>query len=193
MHSLIASPKDRVSTIQEVQGLKFYSEVPFKGLRQQAAPFVPMLDNETDVGYFDSFSSPEDMAKYAEVFKKQADVEAVAERGRGEKNAWVGFTFGRNANVGRLPVLQASPRMRYRLMKRDRIIHRYRLSRPGGSRTARRSTPCSRRLAAPGPTTHRSLLLLIQAFLKAYIRSLLVSIVLFQTVSRHDPILAFLL
>lgn len=100
---LIASPKDRVSTIQEVQGLKFYSEVPFKGLRQQAAPFVPMLDNETDVGYFDSFSSPEDMAKYAEVFKKQADVEAVAERGRGEKNAWVGFTFGRNANVPAQP------------------------------------------------------------------------------------------
>ena len=73
--------------------------MPFKGLRQMPAPFVPMLDNETDVGYFDSFNSPEDMAKYAEVFKKQADVEAVAERGRGEKNALVGFTFGRNANV----------------------------------------------------------------------------------------------
>lgn len=58
-----------------------------------------MLDNELDVGYFDSFSSPEDMAKYAEVFKKQADVEAVEERGVGERSAWVGFTFGRNANV----------------------------------------------------------------------------------------------
>ena len=107
MTSLIASPKDRVSTIQEVQALKFYSEVPFKGLRQMAAPFVPMLDNETDVGYFDSFSSPEDMAKYAEVFKKQADVEAVAERGRGEKNAWVGFTFGRNANVSRVSPMRS--------------------------------------------------------------------------------------
>jgi hypothetical protein len=100
-----------VSTIQEVQALKFYSDVPFKGLRQQAAPFVPMLDNETDVGYFDSFSSPEDMAKYAEVFKKQADVEAVAERGKGEKNAWVGFTFGRNANVSRPPAPLGSTRL----------------------------------------------------------------------------------
>lgn len=54
-----------------------------------AAPFIPMLDNELDVGYFDSFSSPEDMAKYAEVFKKQADVDAVMEKGSGERNAWV--------------------------------------------------------------------------------------------------------
>ena len=58
-----------------------------------------MLDGELDVGYFDSFSSPEDMAKYAEVFKKQQDVDAVQEKGRGGRNAWVGFTFGRNANV----------------------------------------------------------------------------------------------
>jgi hypothetical protein len=58
---------------------------------------VPVLDGDTDVGYFDSFSSPEDMAKYAEVFKKQRDVEAVEEKGSGDRNNWVGFTFGRNA------------------------------------------------------------------------------------------------
>ena len=36
------------------------------------------------------------MAKYAEVFKKQRDVEAVEEKGRGNRNNWVGFTFGKN-------------------------------------------------------------------------------------------------
>jgi hypothetical protein len=36
------------------------------------------------------------MAKYAEVFKKQRDVEAVEERGHGNRNNWVGFTFGKN-------------------------------------------------------------------------------------------------
>jgi hypothetical protein len=48
-----------------------------------------MLDGETDVGYFDSFESAEDMAKYAEVFKKQRDVEAVQEKGLGNRNNWV--------------------------------------------------------------------------------------------------------
>lgn len=96
---LIAHPKDRIATVHEVQSLQFYQNLPFKHLRQTPAPFIPMLDSDTDVGYFDSFNSAEDMAKYAEVFKKQADVEAVAERGEGGRNAWVGFTFGRNANV----------------------------------------------------------------------------------------------
>jgi len=51
-----------------------------------------MLDGETDVGYFDSFESAEDMAKYAEVFKKQRDVEAVQEKGLGNRNNWVRFS-----------------------------------------------------------------------------------------------------
>ncbi len=46
------------------------------------------------MGYFDSFSSPEDMAKYAEVFKKQRDVEAVEEKGQGNRNNWVGLLLG---------------------------------------------------------------------------------------------------
>ena len=89
LHSLIAHPKDRMATLQDVQSLPFFSELPFSGLRQITAPFVPVLDGETDVGYFDSFSSPEDMAKYAEVFKKQKDVEAVEEKGNGNRNNWV--------------------------------------------------------------------------------------------------------
>ena len=82
--------------------MPFYQGLKFGELRETASPFVPMLDSELDVGYFDSFSSPEDMAKYAEVFKKQQDVDAVAERGIGERSAWVGFTFGRNVNVSQL-------------------------------------------------------------------------------------------
>ncbi|AFR95626.2 non-specific serine/threonine protein kinase [Cryptococcus neoformans C23] len=97
--ALISHPKDRVASLQEVQSLPFFSSLPFASLRQLEAPFVPVLDGETDVGYFDSFSSPEDMAKYAEVFKKQRDVEAVEERGIGKRNNWVGFTFGKNAHV----------------------------------------------------------------------------------------------
>ncbi|KAL1406327.1 serine/threonine-protein kinase dbf2 [Vanrija albida] len=98
---LIAHPKDRVASLADVQTLPFFSSLPFGQLRQLPAPFVPVLDGETDVGYFDSFNSPEDMAKYAEVFKKQRDVEAVQEKGQGNRNNWVGFTFGRNvAPVG---------------------------------------------------------------------------------------------
>jgi non-specific serine/threonine protein kinase len=94
---LIAHPKDRVTSLQDIQKLPFFSTLPFQKLRQLPAPFVPVLDGETDVGYFDSFTNPEDMAKYAEVFKKQRDVEAVEEKGIGNRNNWVGFTFGRNA------------------------------------------------------------------------------------------------
>jgi len=79
--------------LQDVQSLPFFSDLPFAGLRQISAPFVPVLDGETDVGYFDSFSSPEDMAKYAEVFKKQKDVEAVEENGSGNRNNWVGHRY----------------------------------------------------------------------------------------------------
>ncbi|ODN78088.1 AGC/NDR/NDR-UNCLASSIFIED protein kinase [Cryptococcus wingfieldii CBS 7118] len=100
---LIAHPKDRIASLQDIQSLPFFSALPFSSLRQIEAPFVPVLDGETDVGYFDSFSSPEDMAKYAEVFKKQKDVEAVEERGIGNRNNWVGFTFGKNANVAPAP------------------------------------------------------------------------------------------
>ncbi len=52
------------------------------------------------MGYFDSFSSPEDMAKYAEVFKKQRDVEAVEEKGQGNRNNWVGLLLGIMLHLG---------------------------------------------------------------------------------------------
>lgn len=87
--SLIAHPKDRVATLQDVQTLPFFQSIKFSALRELPAPFVPMLEGECDVGYFDSFESAEDMAKYAEVFKKQRDVEAVEEKGLGNRNNWV--------------------------------------------------------------------------------------------------------
>jgi cell cycle protein kinase DBF2 len=66
-------------------------------LRSTPPPFVPALDSEIDTGYYDDFSSPEDMAKYAEVLEKQKNVEAVRDKedkfGRG---VWVGFTFGKS-------------------------------------------------------------------------------------------------
>lgn len=106
--SLIAHPKDRFSSLQDVQSHPFFTSLPFGSLRELPAPFVPVLDGETDVGYFDSFSSPEDMAKYAEVFKKQRDVDAVIEKGIGARNDWIGFTFGKNAvsPSGKLPQAQ---------------------------------------------------------------------------------------
>jgi hypothetical protein len=91
--SLIAHPKDRIATLHEVQSLPFYNRLPFAQLRDIPAPFVPMLESDSDVGYFDAFDSPEDMAKYAEVFKKQADVDAVAEKGAGGRNAWVSWAW----------------------------------------------------------------------------------------------------
>ena len=66
-------------------------------MRSVAPPFVPALDSEIDTGYYDDFTSPEDMAKYAEVQAKQKNVAKVQEKdeqfGRG---VWVGFTFGKN-------------------------------------------------------------------------------------------------
>ena len=96
---LIAHPKDRIASLSDCQTLPFFQSLPFQSLREREAPFVPMLDGETDVGYFDSFENEADMAKYAEVFKKQRDVAAVEEKGLGGRNNWVGFTFGRHAQV----------------------------------------------------------------------------------------------
>ena len=44
------------------------------------APFVPALDSEIDAGYYDDFTNPEDMAKYAEVQEKQRNVDKVKEK-----------------------------------------------------------------------------------------------------------------
>ena len=55
----------------------FFAGVKWEDLRAVGAPFVPALDSEIDTGYYDDFSSAEDMAKYAEVLEKQRNVEAL--------------------------------------------------------------------------------------------------------------------
>ncbi|KAF9073973.1 kinase-like protein [Rhodocollybia butyracea] len=102
---LIAHASSRYATLSQVTSHPFFSEphcnppLNWDDLRSTRAPFVPALDSEIDTGYYDDFTSLEDMAKYAEVREKQKNVEKVREKeepfGRG---VWVGFTFGRNTS-----------------------------------------------------------------------------------------------
>jgi cell cycle protein kinase DBF2 len=94
---LIAHASVRFSGLNQVSSHPFFKPVKWKDMRSIKAPFVPALDSEIDTGYYDDFTSPEDMAKYAEVKEKQRNVDKVKEKedafGRG---VWVGFTFGKN-------------------------------------------------------------------------------------------------
>lgn len=87
--------------MNQLKAHSFFTEVPWNTLRERDAPFVPALDSEIDTGYYDDFTSLEDMAKYAEVMEKQKNVARVKEKeedfGRG---VWVGFTFGKNNAAG---------------------------------------------------------------------------------------------
>ena len=89
--------------MSQVKAHPFFAGVPWDSLRERDAPFVPALDSEIDTGYYDDFTSLEDMAKYAEVKEKQRNVERVKEKeetiGRG---VWVGFTFGKNNAAGQV-------------------------------------------------------------------------------------------
>ena len=53
---------------------------------------MPELTGEDDTGYYDDFTSPQDMEKYAEVIEKQRHVERVRGRSKGsqreEASAW---------------------------------------------------------------------------------------------------------
>jgi cell cycle protein kinase DBF2 len=75
----------------------FFNRVKWDNLRSIRAPFVPALDSEIDTGYYDDFTSAEDMAKYAEVKEKQKNVDKVKEKEDPmSRGVWVGFTFGKN-------------------------------------------------------------------------------------------------
>jgi cell cycle protein kinase DBF2 len=97
MIRLIAHCSMRYSTLIQVTQHPFFDNVQWNDLRRTPAPFVPELESEVDTGYYDDFTSPGDMAKYAEVKEKQRNVAKVKEKedsfGRG---VWVGFTFGKN-------------------------------------------------------------------------------------------------
>lgn len=91
---LVADKEQRFKNIREIHDHEYFSEVDFSRLRQQPAPFVPELDSETDAGYFDDFTSEQDMAKYKEVHEKQRALEEMADRDeKMSKGLFVGFTF----------------------------------------------------------------------------------------------------
>lgn len=84
-------------SLDQLQKHPFFQPVHWEDLRAVQAPFVPALDSEIDTGYYDDFTSPEDMAKYAEVQEKQRNVDKVREKeDDGTRGVWVGFTFGKN-------------------------------------------------------------------------------------------------
>ncbi|KAG8908090.1 hypothetical protein FRB99_000534 [Tulasnella sp. 403] len=93
----IAHHSVRYTSMDQVKSHPFFEGVYWTDMRATQAPFVPALDSELDTGYYDDFTSVEDMAKYAEVKEKQRNVANVKEKednfGRG---VWVGFTFGKN-------------------------------------------------------------------------------------------------
>jgi cell cycle protein kinase DBF2 len=94
---LIAHSSLRYNNLNQVKAHPFYTKVKWDHLREISPPFVPQLDSEEDTGYYDDFTSPEDMAKYAEVQAKQRNVEKVKEKEEPfSRGIWVGFTFGKN-------------------------------------------------------------------------------------------------
>lgn len=93
----IASQSSRYQNMTDVRKHPFFKGVKWDDLRGVRAPFVPALDSELDTGYYDDFTSPEDMAKYAEVKEKQRNVDKVREKeDEFNRGVWVGFTFGKN-------------------------------------------------------------------------------------------------
>ncbi|KAG2364709.1 kinase-like protein [Suillus spraguei] len=100
---LISHSSVRYSTLTQVTSHPFFDGIQWEDLRSTRAPFVPALDSEIDTGYYDDFTSAEDMAKYAEVKDKQRNVEKVKEKEEPEaRGVWVGFTFGKNGPAGKL-------------------------------------------------------------------------------------------
>lgn len=94
---LIAHASSRYATLSQIASHPFFDGVKWDNLRSTKAPFVPALDSEIDTGYYDDFTSPEDMAKYAEVREKQKNVDRVREKDEPfARGVWVGFTFGKN-------------------------------------------------------------------------------------------------
>ena len=97
LNRVIAHSSVRYASMTQLRSHPFFDGVEWDNLRDTKAPFVPALDSEIDTGYYDDFTSAEDMAKYAEVKEKQRNVDRVKEKevefGRG---VWVGFTFGKN-------------------------------------------------------------------------------------------------
>ena len=89
-YRLIAHHSMRYCSMDQIKSHPFFTGVQWADLRATQAPFVPALDSELDTGYYDDFTSPEDMAKYAEVKEKQKNVANVKEKDEGfGRGVWV--------------------------------------------------------------------------------------------------------
>ncbi|CCC67711.1 hypothetical protein NCAS_0A11530 [Naumovozyma castellii] len=97
---LIADPINRLRSFEHIKRMPYFAEVNFNTLRQSAPPFTPQLDSETDAGYFDDFTNEADMAKYADVFKRQNKLSSMVDDSAVDSKL-VGFTFRhRNGQKG---------------------------------------------------------------------------------------------
>lgn len=102
---LIADPINRLRSFEHVKRMNYFHEINFDTLRQLSPPFTPQLDNETDAGYFDDFTNEADMAKYADVFKRQDKLAAMVDDSEVDSKL-IGFTFRhKNGNTGSSGVL----------------------------------------------------------------------------------------
>lgn len=107
---LITSPRYRFKSFEDIKRHSYFSEVDWPNLRSSNPPFVPQLDSEADPGYFDDFTSEEDMAKYKEVMEKRSQVENLAERGVPlSSRAFIGFTF-KHSKIQNINVLDETKR-----------------------------------------------------------------------------------
>lgn len=97
LYRLIAHASVRYATLGQVRDHPFFTGIKWDNLRDTDPPYVPELTGEDDAGYYDDFTSPQDMEKYAEVIEKQRHVERVKEKDEPlSRGVWVGFTFKKN-------------------------------------------------------------------------------------------------
>ncbi|EJS43674.1 dbf2p [Saccharomyces arboricola H-6] len=102
---LIADPINRLRSFEHVKRMPYFADIDFSTLRSMIPPFTPQLDSETDAGYFDDFTSETDMAKYADVFKRQDKLTAMVDDSA-VSSKLVGFTFRhRNGKQGSSGIL----------------------------------------------------------------------------------------
>lgn len=102
---LIADPISRLRSFEHVKRMAYFSDINFDSLRCMSPPFIPQLDSETDAGYFDDFTNEADMAKYADVFKRQNKLSAMVDDSAVDSKL-VGFTFRhRNGKQGSSGIL----------------------------------------------------------------------------------------
>jgi len=90
--SLLCEPEDRIGKLggHEILNHPYFANVPVANLRLSKPPFVPHLENESDLSYFDSESAPE---LSEELISSESMQEIMT--GISADKALPGFTFRR--------------------------------------------------------------------------------------------------